>query len=177
MDTAAVSIAAGLSRKKIRLLFAAGFSLLFGVFQGAFTLAGGGTGATFASFIAAYDHWVVFGILFMVGLKMIYESFDSHQTDSSKDYGDFPVLVLLASATSIDAFAVGIGFAVLDAALLFSSFIIGIVTFIVAAASFSAGTVLGSRGPFWERMAERTGGLILFGIAVKVLTEHISSGI
>jgi putative Mn2+ efflux pump MntP len=106
--------------------------------------------------------------LAFIGIKMIYESRESAQRKT--DYSDFKVLLLLSVATSIDAFAVGMTFGFLKVSILIPVIVIGSVTFIV---SF-IGVLLGDRiGCVFGRKIERVGGLLLIGIGIKILFEHI----
>ena len=126
-------------------------------------------GVTIQKWVAAFDHWIAFGLLAFIGGKMIYESF---QTDAEKKGGD-PTrgwsLIILSIATSIDALAVGLSMAVVGVAVWFPSVIIGIVAGLMTILGMHLGRKLGIK--FGQRM-ELVGGVILIAIGIKILLEH-----
>ncbi|MFA5929569.1 MAG: manganese efflux pump MntP family protein [Candidatus Micrarchaeia archaeon] len=168
MDSFAVATACGASSKKDRLGHAALLSLSFCLFQTALAAIGWFAGFSFLSAIEAYDHWAAFILLCCVGGKMIYESVFGERIKCGSSIG-MARLVGLSLATSVDALAVGIGFAFMgaDPALYLSA--IAAVTF---ALSFT-GAYFGSRvrGAF-GRNAELFGGAVLIAIGIKILLEH-----
>ena len=125
------------------------------------------------SFITGWDHWLAFGLLTLVGGKMIYEAMwikEDELRGAKKCPFDTGVLLILALATSIDALAVGITFSVLSVSIILPVIIIGLVTFILSA----AGVQIGVRGGhFFENKIEIAGGLILIGIGGKILVSHL----
>lgn len=175
MDAFAVSICKGLNMTKINYKNAGIIALFFGVFQAGMPLIGYALGTRFAKYIESFDHWVAFGLLAFIGGQMIYEAVkgeeDDEDSDDDGDSLDIKQLFILAIATSIDALAVGITFALLDGvSIWFSVAMIGVVTFII---SF-LGVIIGNRfGNKYERKAELAGGIILVLIGLKILLEHM----
>jgi len=171
VDAFAVSVTSGLVIEGLKARHAALIALFFGGFQAMMPILGwiGGTG--FRRYISEFDHWVAFGLLALVGAKMVYEGARGGSNGGNKyDPLKLRVLFVLAVATSIDALAVGLGLSLLDVPILRPALIIGLVTFGV---SF-AGVYIGDRvGHLFERKVEVLGGLILIGIGVKILIEHI----
>jgi putative Mn2+ efflux pump MntP len=147
-------------------------SFSFGFFQFVMPLIGWSAGRTVSGFIESLDHWVAFGLLLFVGGKMIFESFHEKETGnaSKADPTRGWTLLMLSIATSIDALAVGLSLAFLGEAILFPSVVIGIValamTWVGMVAGEKAGTYLGKK-------VEIAGGLILIGIGIKILVEHL----
>ena len=169
MDAFAVSICKGLSMKKINWKKAIIIGLYFGGFQALMPLIGYLLGEAFESLVTQIDHWIIFILLFIIGLNMIRESFQ----DESKNINDnvsFKIMIVLAIATSIDALAVGITFAFLEVNILLSVLIIGIITFIISLLGVKIGNKFGDK---YENKAELLGGIILILIGVKILLEHL----
>lgn len=170
MDSFTVSLGIGTGgcandrRAKFRLAFH------FGFFQMAMTVIGWFTGSTVARYIEAFDHWIAMGLLAYVGGNMIRSGlnpdFDSYVSDPSKGR----LLVFLSVATSIDAMAVGLSMAMLQAPWLVPAIIIGLVTWGLSSFGLLAGDRLGQK--FGKRM-EILGGLILLGIGVRILVTHL----
>lgn len=173
MDAFAVSICKGLNMTKINYKNAGIIALFFGVFQAGMPIIGYALGTRFAKYIESFDHWVAFGLLAFIGGQMIYEAIKGEEDDEEDDGDrlDIKQLFILAIATSIDALAVGITFALLDGmSIWFSVAMIGVVTFII---SFF-GVIIGNRfGNKYERKAELAGGVILVLIGLKILLEHM----
>ncbi len=148
-------------------------AFLFGLFQGLMPLIGWYAGSSFNQYIEHFDHWIAFGILLALGVKMIVEHFkdDEDCCDASKKNPTRLVVVLtLAVATSIDALAVGLSFAFLDSEPFTPSAIIALVTFLISL----LGLFLGRQYVHKIRIpAELLGGLVLVGIGVKILVEHL----
>jgi len=174
MDAFAVSICKGLNMTKINYKYAGIIALFFGVFQAVMPLIGYGLGTRFAKYIESVDHWVAFGLLVFIGGQMILEAVKGEEEEDADEGGDkldIKQLFILAIATSIDALAVGITFALLDGvSIWFSVAIIGTITFII---SF-VGVIIGNRfGNKYEKKAELAGGIILVLIGLKILLEHL----
>lgn len=145
-------------------------ALAFGVFQMCMPLLGWLAGQTVVQLIAGYDHWVAFALLLFVGGRMIWEFIEGKSGSQAGDISKWGTLVTLAVATSIDALAVGLSFALLKLNILISAVIIGMVAFAVTAFSFW----LGSRvSLLLGRWAQLVGGLILIGIGVRILLTHM----
>ncbi|HNY62173.1 MAG TPA: manganese efflux pump MntP family protein [Bacteroidales bacterium] len=172
MDTLAVCIPAGIvtnkmlqpHKMKLKLI------LLMALMQSFMTFAGWLMGNSFHSIIQDFDHWVAAILLFVIAGGMIYEGLKK-ETDGEKkiNFHSNKTLFILAFATSIDALAVGISFALLDMNILFPVVIIGIVTFLFA----YLGVQIGSKIKDFKRFKiEVLGGVILIMVAIKILIEH-----
>ncbi|MBS3906180.1 MAG: manganese efflux pump [Syntrophaceae bacterium] len=171
MDAFAVSISKGMTIKRQRANHALRIGIFFGSFQAMMPLIGWSAGLTLRDLISGVDHWIAFGLLSLIGCKMIYES--TKREGQKKEAGPLNLLTLLvlSIATSIDALAVGISFALLNILIVTPILVIGTVTF---ALSF-LGVLIGNRiGRFFEKKIEVIGGLILIGIGVKILIEHLN---
>lgn len=170
MDAFSVSVSDGMLLGRVKLKNAIKIALFFGVFQFIMPVLGYLAGTTFSGIIEAYDHFVAFALLAIIGGKMIFEAFGDEEKESSPtDPLAFKTLLILAVATSIDALAVGITFATLQAPVITSSAIIGIVTFAISL----SGVYLGGKfGDIFGRKASVIGGLILIAIGAKILIEH-----
>lgn len=170
MDAFSVSVSDGILLGKIKLKNAVKISLFFGFFQFLMPVLGYLAGTTFSGIIEAYDHWVAFALLGIIGAKMLFEAFG--EKDEEKENANplgFKTLLILAVATSIDALAVGVTFATINSPVIFSSAVIGIVTFFISL----SGVYLGSKcGDIFGNKAEIAGGVILILIGTKILIEH-----
>ncbi|HOO25469.1 MAG TPA: manganese efflux pump MntP family protein [Clostridiales bacterium] len=169
MDAFAVSICKGLSQKNNsykNMLTAGAF---FGGFQAFMPLVGYLLGFGFKDYISAFDHWVAFVLLLIIGLKMIWESRKTACPFEAKPFA-FKEMTLMAIATSIDALAVGITFAFLNVNILWAVLAIGLVTFLLSFLGVKIGSVFGSK---LNSRAEIIGGLVLMGIGSKILYEHL----
>jgi putative Mn2+ efflux pump MntP len=170
MDCFAVSLGIGCKnddcgdRYRFRLPFH------FGLFQGGMTLIGWALGSTIVEYIAKFDHWIAFGLLGFVGVKMIVESFSGEEKKQVGDPSRGGFLVMLSVATSIDALAVGLSLAFMQSSIWFSSLLIAVVSAGLALLGLLLGGRLGEK--FGERM-ELVGGLILIGIGLRILFTHI----
>jgi len=169
-DSFAVSVCSGLNLPHIRFLQAAKIAVFLALFQAFMPLIGWLLGNSIKSLIEPVDHWIAFGLLSLIGGKMIIESFISSESREIKNPLHIKVILLLSVATSIDALAVGFSFATLIEKILVPVIIIGIVTFIAS----MLGILLGKKtGPTFNKYAEILGGLILIIIGSKILIEHI----
>jgi manganese efflux pump family protein len=170
MDAFAVSIGAGTGgqvddlRSKLRLAFH------FGLFQTGMTLIGWLAGTTVQRWISSIDHWVAFGLLAYVGVNMIRSGLGKGGDDKPSNPSKGFTMVFLSVATSIDALAVGISLAMISIPIIFTSLLIGIVTFGLSSFGLLAGSKLGER--FGKRM-EILGGVILIVIGLRVLVSHL----
>ena len=173
IDAFAVSICKGLGMKKVNLKVAVVLALFFGGFQGLMPLIGWALGSQFLWLIAPVDHWIAFGLLAVIGGKMLWEAFhDEEGKDDGRpadriDLGEF---FILAIATSIDALAVGISFAALSVDIVPAVSLIGITTFIFSIAGVAIGHTFGAR---YEKPATIVGGVVLILIGLKILLEHL----
>lgn len=168
MDALAVSVCKGLSVEKTEIKHMAIAGLWFGGFQALMPIIGYFLGTTFMKYISSFDHWVAFGLLFIIGLNMMKESFATENEAVSSSFG-FKTMFLMAVATSIDALAVGITFALLNVNIWGAAAIIGITTFLFSAAGIKIGGIFGSR---FKSRAELAGGVILIILGTKILLEH-----
>ncbi len=170
-DCFVVALGGSISRRNISFLQVGRVALSFGVFQAVMPVLGWLAGLTVVNLVADYDHWVALALLGFVGGKMIWEAFRprvgrSDNADITRGW----LLLTLSVATSIDALAVGLTFAFVKVDILLASLTIGIVSFGVTIIGFVLGKkanhLIGSR-------AEVIGGLILIGIGIKIVLEHI----
>lgn len=171
-DTFAVSVSSGLILKKIDFFNATKIAITLAVFQAAMPVIGWLAGSGIKNYAESYDHWMAFGILALLGGKMIYESFKNDPEDRSFNPLDIKVMIGMAIATSIDALIVGFSFALLDYKILISVGIIGSVTYVVAMLGMLFGKKIGIR---MGRRMEILGGLMLMLIGLKILIEHLSA--
>jgi putative Mn2+ efflux pump MntP len=172
MDAFAVSIACGcqLERLSGRHLFRLSFH--FGLFQFLMPIVGWFGGSKISFLVHNFDHWIAFGLLMLLGMKMIKESFaPSDSFQYKKDPTRKWSLVLLSLATSIDALAVGLSLALLDINIVRPSIIIGIVAAAMTLIGMIFGRQLGAR--FGSKMAF-LGGIILIAIGSRVLWSHLT---
>ncbi len=171
MDAFAVSLTCGFHCIKHKKLNALKTGLLFGGFQAAMPVLGYYSGYYVNSYVNSFSHWIAFSVLCFIGVKMLYESFKPDICNNEKtDYSKIKILLILAFATSIDAFAVGLSFAFMNVGVIYPALIIGLVTFIMTIGGFIAGD---SMEHYMGKWAERAGGLVLIGIGFKILLEHI----
>jgi putative Mn2+ efflux pump MntP len=185
MDAFAVSVSSGICIHRLKRIHILRACFFFGLFQFFMPTAGWYLGSVFFLYINAWDHWIAFALLSFIGGKMIIEGIrkkdEKDPRDISVDIRKFWVLVHLAVATSIDALAVGISFAVLEDgqpgflnSIWFRASVIGGITFFICLIGFEFGRRIGFLFGKW---AECAGGLILVGIGGRILIEHLSAGI
>ena len=170
MDAFAVSICKGLSTKRLQAKHYLIIGAWFGGFQALMPTIGYFLGSTFEQYITAFDHWIAFVLLAAIGAGMIRESLSKEESDGNDSFS-FKTMLLLALATSIDALAVGVTFALLpDVNVPLAVSLIGVTTFLCSAAGLKVGNVFGLR---YKSRAEFAGGLILILIGLKILLEHL----
>lgn len=170
MDSFAVSVSSGIIIKRPRILDSLQIALFFGFFQAFMPVLGWLAGFSLKVIISGIDHWVAFIILFIIGCRMIYESFKRESINSKINPLNYYVLLMLSIATSIDALIVGISFSFLNIYILTPIFAIGVVAFLM---SF-IGVFIGNKSNhFLEKKIEILGGIILIGIGLKILFEHL----
>jgi manganese efflux pump family protein len=170
-DCFVVSLGSSISQKNLSPFQIGRVALSFGVFQAIMPVLGWLAGLTVVNLIANYDHWVAFALLGFVGGKMIWESFHSEEVhEKSNDITRVWMLLTLSIATSIDALAVGLSFAFIQVNILIASIAIGLIAFLGTVFGF----LLGKQAHHLiEKRAEIIGGLILIGIGIKIVIEHI----
>ena len=172
MDAFVVSIVSGSAYRQLHIKHALRIALFFGGFQAFMPLIGSLAGLSVREYIADYDHWIAFGLLSAVGGKMIYESFKIKSVEENFDPSNIYVLLVLSVATSIDALAIGITLSLITSSIITAVIIIGLITFVLS----YLGIFIGKKfGHFFENKIEALGGLILIGLAVKILFEHLLS--
>ncbi len=170
MDAFAVSLGVGTSRRANdpRSIFRLAFH--FGFFQGMMTLVGWLAGSTISRWINPFDHWVALVLLAFVGINMIRSGFASEEKCYEQNPSKGGFLMVLCVATSIDALAVGLSMAFIDASILQSVLIIGIVTSLLSLIGLRVGDRLGEK--FGKRM-EILGGVLLIGIGLRIVLSHL----
>ena len=172
MDAFAVAICKGLGMERINKRDTLLLALFFGGFQALMPLTGYLLGSRFASYIERWDHWIAFVLLAFIGGNMIRESREQEE-EETKHCGSirYRELFTLAVATSIDALAVGITFALLpDVNVPLAVCLIGITTFVCSAVGLKVGNLFGLK---YKAKAELAGGIILILIGLKILLEHL----
>ena len=170
MDAFAVAVTSGLAIKKLHINNALKIAVFFGSFQAVMPLIGWLAGNSFKDYISGIDHWIVFGLMSLIGSKMIYESMKAPSNEKKLNPLHFSVLLVLSIATSIDALAVGVSFSLINVFFVTPIIIIGMITFLL---SF-IGVYIGNKaGHFFENKIEMAGGFILIGIGIKILIEHM----
>jgi putative Mn2+ efflux pump MntP len=166
MDAFAVALTQG-ARFRPGLRGGLAIALTFGLFQALMPLAGWGIGAFALSYVEAVDHWIAFGLLAFLGVRML----GGHVGEDEAAHALTGKALLIAGvATSIDALAAGITLPTLDASPWLAVALIGLVTFALSGAGVWLGRVAGDR---WGAWAERAGGVILIGLGTKILAEHM----
>lgn len=170
MDAFAVSVCKGLSTKKLKFKHYLIVGAYFGGFQALMPTIGYFLGKAFERYITAFDHWIAFGLLALIGANMIREALSGEQ-ESSNDSFAIKTMLVMAVATSIDALAVGISFGVIDGVNIIAAVsFIGVTTFILSAVGLKIGNTFGSK---YESKAELAGGIILILLGIKLVLEHL----
>jgi putative Mn2+ efflux pump MntP len=172
VDAFAVALAAGVSLCRVsgRQIFRLAFH--FGLFQAMMNVIGWAAGLTVRTVLENVDHWLAFGLLVLVAVKMIRDAVagrdaEAEKVDPTRGY----TLVMLAVATSIDSLAVGLSFAVLNVSIWLPAVIIGLVAALLTMIGLKLGCLLGSTSRIGAR-AEVAGGLVLLGIGFNILYQH-----
>lgn len=170
MDALAVSVCLGLSMRKSRLKKTLVIALYFGVFHTIIPFIGYALGSQFSDLIDHVDHWIAFGVLLLVGLKMWY---DGHQTKNACEYQEpslaWKAMIPLSFVISVDALAIGVSFAFLNVSILAASIIIGVTAFVLTFAGVKLGNLFGAK---LQSKALFLGGLSLILVGVKILFDH-----
>lgn len=172
MDAVAVSASAGLTVQRARLRQALRLAVTFGLFQSGMAILGWLAGAEAMRYIARWDHWIAFGLLALIGGKMIRDAL-SEQSERAPVLLTLRALLILGVATSIDSLAAGLTLPMLDLPLVLSAGAIGLTTFVLSlAAALGAqrlGETIGGK-------LELLGGIVLIAIGVHILVEHLARG-
>jgi len=169
-DTFAVSLSCGVVKSRIIFRDAMRIAFTMALFQGGLPVIGYFLGTTVSRYVSAFDHWVAFGLLLILGIGMIIGGLKKEDEKREYDFKKLSVLITMAAGTSIDAFAVGVSFAFLSMNIWTAGIVFGIVTFLASMTAIrigkSAGSHLGSK-------VEIVGGIILAAIGIKILLEHL----
>lgn len=176
MDAFAVSICKGLATKKAGLREMSACGIWFGGFQALMPLIGFFLGTLFAAAIEAFDHWVAFALLALIGGNMLKEAFTKEEceccNDQNSDFGAKTMFVM-AIATSIDALAIGVSMALAgDVNIWIAIALIGATTCLTSALGVKIGNIFGSK---FEKKAQMAGGIILILLGLKILLEHLGT--
>ena len=170
MDAFAVAICKGLSVQKVKPSHMVITGAWFGGFQALMPFLGYVLGATFEKYVTKVDHYIAFVLLGAIGANMIKEAFSDEEDASKCDFG-FRTMLVMAIATSIDALAVGITFALLpDVKIVPAVAFIGVITFTLSAVGVKIGNIFGAK---YKSKAEFAGGVILILLGFKILLEHL----
>ena len=170
LDAFSLAVSFGLSHTNSSLRSKLRLSLSFGFFQFIMPILGFWLGGSISHFVDRFDHFFVFTILALVGGKMLFDGFKGREEDKKTDISQGIPLLLASIATSLDAFAVGISFAILKKELLLSSVIIGITTLIMSYGGVHFGNKIGKK---WVKRPELIGGLAILVIAFKTLLQGL----
>lgn len=169
-DTFAVSLSYGVIRNGILFRQATWVATVLAIFQGGLTIAGYFLGSIISNELKAADHWIALGLLSFLGIRMIVEGLKKTKEEGTKDFSSLVVLLTIALGTSIDAFAVGISFALLNVKIWEAGILIGAVTFLASMTAIKIGKSAGER---LGNKVEIFGGLILIAIGLKIFLEHM----
>lgn len=170
IDAFVVSIVSSSAYKQMHIKHVLRMAIFFGGFQAFMPLIGFMAGLSVKGYIECCDHWIAFGLLSAVGGKMIYESFKIKSIEEKFDPSNIFVLFMLSVATSIDALAIGITLSLVTNSIITAVIIIGLVTFVLS----YLGVCIGKKfGHFFENEIEAFGGLVLIGLGIKILIEHL----
>jgi len=167
---AALGKGAALDRPKFSEALRTG--LIFGTIEAITPVIGWALGRAASRYIEAFDHWIAFVILAGIGAKMIWDSFQRDEAEEKPQRHSFMVLALTAIGTSIDALAVGVTLALIDANIVVNALAIGAATFTMTTIGVMAGRFLGAR---FGKYAEGAGGLVLIAIGGLILAQHLSA--
>ena len=174
MDAFAVAICKGLAMRKVNKKQMLLIALFFGGFQALMPLIGWLVGSTFAKKIAAFDHWIAFILLAIIGGNMVVDAIKEWKEEDKVEIVDPPIdfkeLTLLSIATSIDALACGVTFSFYeDFNIIKAIAIIGVTTFVISAGGVYVGNIFGDK---YKAKAQLVGGIILIFLGIKILLEH-----
>ena len=171
MDAFAVSICKGLAMKKASLKASATCGIWFGGFQALMPLVGFYLGSMFADKIEAFDHWVAFGLLAIIGINMLKEAWSKEESSSCDCDLSVKTMFTMAVATSIDALAVGISLAMAGNVNIWVAVgLIGLTTFALSAGGVKVGSIFGDK---FEKKAQVAGGIILILLGAMIMLEHL----
>jgi len=169
IDAFSVAIGIGAANNKKSWVPVLRLAAAFGLFQFVMPIIGWLAGLTVVEIIESFDHWIAFGLLTLVGGKMIREGFEKESVEEYEDQTRGWPLLMLSVATSIDALAVGFSFSVLKNPILLPAIIIGVVCFLMTVTGMLFGKVLAK---IFGKKVEIFGGLVLIAIGIKILIDH-----
>lgn len=173
-DAFAAAVGKGAALHKPRFSEALRTGLVFGSIEAMTPVVGWALGRAAASYIEAWDHWIAFVLLGVLGLRMIRNGLAAPEPDVQKpDSHSLRLLMITGFATSIDAMAVGVGLAFLDVNILIAAAAIGVSTLVLVTLGVMLGRVLGAIA---GQRAEVAGGLVLIGVGAAILVEHLGAG-
>ena len=170
MDAFAVSIAAGLAIGNLTFRDVFRVAFHFGLFQFMMPVLGWGLGSTISSYIVAWDHWLAFGLLGVIGGKMLVDARSGNEKKTKANPTEGWMLLTLSVATSIDALAVGLSLGFLRVPILLPCVVIGIVAALFSTVGITFGSRIGRRG---ERAANVLGGCMLILIGISIVISHL----
>ena len=172
VDAFAVALAAGVNLCQVSRRQTLRLALHFGLFQGGMNIIGWAGGLTVRSLIESFDHWIAFALLAVVGIRMIIEAIKEKKEESQGiDPTRGRMLLFLSIATSIDALAVGLSFAILKISVWLPALVIAVVAAILTVIGLKLGCLLGASSRLGPR-TEIGGGVVLLAIGIKILAEH-----
>ena len=171
MDAFAVAIVVGLAVDKLTRRRVFRLSFHFGLFQFMMPVCGWLAGRTVADYMKDYDHWIAFGLLSIIGGKMLWDARSADGTQYRSDPTRRWTLVMLSIATSTDALAVGLTMAMIGVSVWLPSVVIGLVAAAMTVTGMCFGTRLRRTGGRWAQVA---GGLVLIGIGVRIVILHLA---
>ncbi|KIG01432.1 manganese efflux pump MntP [Caballeronia concitans] len=170
-DAFAAAVGKGASLHKSRIAEALRTGVIFGIIEAITPLVGWAVGRSAAQYVTAWDHWIAFGLLFLLGARMIREGFGQPEHGHEKpDSHSFWVLAATGFATSIDAMAVGAGLAFIDVDIFSTAATIGIATMLMVTIGVMVGRLVGAT---IGKRAEIIGGVVLIGVGSAILVEHL----
>ena len=170
MDAFAVSVSKGLAVRQPRTSQALITAAYFGIFQAGMPLIGYFLAGSFMEYIRAFDHWIAFSLLAVIGVNMLIGAFGSRESRTDTSFGPKSMLPL-ALATSIDALAAGVSFSAAGANIWLAAAVTGGITFLLSATGVRLGSFFGSK---YQKGAELAGGAVLILMGIKILIEHLS---
>ena len=170
MDSLAVSVTGGAVIRNCTVCNMVKIGSFMGITQATMTVLGYLAGVGFQKYITAFDHWIAFLLLLYLGGKMIYESTQVQEEDYKTNPLCNKTLCGLGVATSIDALAVGVTFALEGTDIALAACLIGLTTFTLSPIGLLVGNRFGLR---YKSKAELVGGLVLIGIGLKILLEGL----
>ena len=171
MDAFAVAVCKGLAVGRVQTKHLLSAGLWFGGFQALMPLIGFFLGTAFHKYIEAFDHWIAFILLALIGANMLKEAFSKEEAKPADASFGCKTMLLMAVATSIDALAVGVALAMeQNTNIWIAVAVIGVTTFLLSAVGVKLGSVFGEK---YEKKARIAGGVILIAIGLKILLEHL----